>query len=235
MKFQSHHRILFLQGLLGKALIVLCFVSSAYASHPFTDRDFVRISELGNVEVQRSEITYKQYNALSGSLPNEHQQPWDAKNCILFSFIKSQGFGDNHPAACTSFEDAEAYIGVLNNKDSNYSYRLPTTNELETLVKMTLDALKIDGRVNTEEIEKYAWVAAAAEDHAHEVCTKQSAFEVCDILGNLSEWMRPDPDSTPADGGGSWLLFEAHGLFFSKNKPSLRSADVGFRLVRTPK
>lgn len=237
------------QGLIAVAFLFVIGLNSAYAKNPFKDGDFVIMTELGGLEVQKHEITYAQWNALNSLLPSENQTPWEAKNCHLSDYI-AKGFGPNYPAACISFKDAEAYIHILNAEDPNYTYRLPTNDELKMLiVDMTLGALKFNESISDERLSKHAWFSPNTNDHAHEVCTKESVFGLCDILGNVAEWTSSKLVSVLGLDiwvlGGNWRD-EAHPSANYRNnhvlegypvfaRPYSRHSTQGFRLVRTAK
>lgn len=204
--------------------------STGYAASPFQTDDFVSISQLGGLEVQKTEITYSQYDALNNVLPIENQAPWKASNCYTAKDL-AKGFGPNFPAACISYEDAEAFVRTLNGQDRSYIYRLPTDHEMEILVEMTL------GRLSNEELSAVAWFNPMSEDKANEVCTKKPVFGLCDILGNLWEWSGAGPDSIRVLRGGG-LNFYAQtlrGAYIDQFRPSGRLFTRGFRLVRTAK
>ena len=63
---------------MAAALFVSIGLNEAHATSPFQEGDFVRIPELGDLEVQKNEITYAQYTALEALLPVTNQTPWKA-------------------------------------------------------------------------------------------------------------------------------------------------------------
>lgn len=224
------------QGLMATALFVTIGLNTAHAASPFQAGDFVSMPELGGLEVQKNEITYAQYSALKAQLPAANQTPWEAQDCYLKDYI-AKGFGPNYAAACLSFNDAEAYIRVLNVQDPNYTYRLPTDDELKTLVDMTLGALRFNGNISDERLSRHAWYYPGSGEHAHEVCTKEPVFGLCDILGNVWEWTSTQVGSGRSLRGGGW--YSGASLVRSGDRsgglPEVRSGILGFRLVRTAK
>lgn len=206
------------------------------SSLPFSPEDFVKVPGLDGLEVQKNEITYAQWRALSAHLPELNRTPWEATNCM--KDLATIEVGANYAAGCLSFDDAEAYVHVLNSLDTNYSYRLPTGKELESLNSMTVNALGGYNKIPDEQLSKYAWYAANSDNQAHEVCTKKTVLGLCDILGNLSEW-------TTTVG---WYDFRCvRGSDWKTNRSStisntesfwdtyVRSSALGFRLIRTVK
>ncbi len=209
----------------------------AYAGSPFGEGDFVSVSGLlGDLEVQKHELTYAQWNILNSELPSENQTPWGAEDCYLKEYIE-KGFGPNYAAACISWNDARAYIKVLNKKDPNYSYRLPSSLELGKLIDMSLSRLRFNGAFSDKGLARYAWYYPLSDSHAHEVCTKESIFDLCDVLGNLWEWTNTSSGSLRVIHGGSWSLNALYLRSATRRNghPDGRHSSVGFRLVRTPK
>lgn len=227
----------------------------------FQDGDFISISKLGGLEVQKHEITYAQYSALKARL-YEARLPWEKKGCNLTR--RENGIeGSNYAAGCISFYDAETYINALNAVDADYVYRLPTYYELAELRDMTVRALRDDARnraIPDEKLSRYAWYQPGSDGRAHEVCTKEPVFDLCDILGNVWEWTstpvsssgniltqssadsirlktKVDPDRAVIGGSFDRDVYYFHQLVYPLVvwAPHHRVPQVGFRLVRTAK
>ncbi len=223
--------------------------NTALAASPFLDKDFVRVSipVLNGLEVQRSEVTYAQWNALNAQLPLANQTPWEAQRCPHKEYI-ANGFGENYPAGCISLNDAEAYIQELNRQDANYVYRLPTALELGILTDKTFHEFTKRGQnIPSDEIlSRVAWFNPESGFHAHEVCTKEIVLGLCDILGNVWEWTSTRAprgqlgwsNENRVLRGGSWSTDAQQFLQLDKPyavPPGLSGGALGFRLVRTPR
>lgn len=224
------------QGLMATALFVTIGINTAHAASPFRAGDFVSMPELDGLEVQKNEITYAQYSALKAQLPAANQAPWEAQDCYFKEYI-GKGFGPNYAAVCLSINDAEAYIRVLNAQDPNYTYRLPTDDELKTLRDMTIGALTFNGKISEERLSRHAWYSPGSNGHIHEVCTKEPVLSLCDILGNVWEWTSTKVGSLRVFRGGSWRFFVRYLLsdYRYYHEPEYRHISLGFRLVRTAK
>lgn len=222
-----------MRGLLLIALLVLAGIKTAHAAVPFQAGDFVSVAALGGLEVQKGEITYAQYSALKAQLPAANQTPWESQDC----HYNPEGFGPNYAAGCLSFNDAAAYIRALNTQDPNYSYRLPTDEEMVRLLDMTLSALKFNGSFSEQSLSRHVWYSSNSYGHAHEVCSKDTVFGLCDILGNVWEWTNT-PLYSQLPMRGSSFGGRAQEVVFGRRLSNLRgyrSIYLGFRLVRTAK
>jgi formylglycine-generating enzyme required for sulfatase activity len=157
--------------------------------------------------------------------------------------------GDDHPVVCVDWEQAGRFCRWLSRRDG-HTYRLPTEAEWEYACRAgSLDAYCFGG--NEEELGDYAWYWVNSGARTHPVGLKKpNAWGLYDMHGNVLEWcldwFGPYPEGElvdprgPAEGllkvarGGSWLVY-AHNLRSSDRcalLPSVRHADLGFRVVR---
>lgn len=219
-------------------------LNAAQAQSPFQQGDFVFIPSLG-VEIQKHEVTYRQWMALDAQMPADRQSPWlKTKYCIDADKIKNTS--DNYPVACIAKFDAQVFIHKLNVIDPQYNYRLPEDSEQLTLLKLALEEFKskFPDPVDKYRILDYAWLKENSNDRAHEVCTRMPLLGLCDLLGNMTEWNQTTYNGGSGDAisrGGTWQVtvfyaFQLADLGFPPMLPNdSRAQDNGFRLVRTPK
>jgi formylglycine-generating enzyme required for sulfatase activity len=170
---------------------------------------------------------------------------------------------DDHPVACVSWNDAQAYLDWLN-REAGGGWRLPTEAEWEYAARAGTATARYWG-----EAEKDACAYANIADQAHGwtpnfQCDdgfkfvapvgrfKPNAWGLHDMLGNLQEWTcsgyaenygseektclsKKDAKSPRVLRGGSWGLNprDARAAFRNRDRPENRNDGVGFRLART--
>lgn len=158
-----------------------------------------------------------------------------------------------HPVERVSWEEAQAFIKRLNEREGHDVYRLPTEAEWEYAARAGSDELYSFGD-GSSELSKYAWYGNEGYGgRTSPVRYKQpNAWGLYDMHGNVWEWVQDwygesyyansptnDPKG-PESGkfrvyrGGSWVAKAANlraSIRFS-GLPSSRSRDIGFRLVR---
>lgn len=95
----------------------------------------------------------------------------------------------NHPAT-VSWQDAQAFIKKLNEKENTNTYRLPTEAEWEYAARAgTTTAYSFGDDHN--ELEQYAWYGEGFEQGGtHPIGTKRpNPWGLYDVHGNAWEWV----------------------------------------------
>ncbi len=159
--------------------------------------------------------------------------------------------GGNYPVEKVSWDDAQDYIGKLNQR-SGRTFRLPTEAEWEYAARSGGKKEKYSGGDN---IKSVAWYNQNSDNKSHPVGTKQpNGLGIYDMSGNVGEWCQdwysdkyysnsprnnpPGPSSglDRVPRGGSWydLRGDVRSAFRYGLTPGLRYDMIGFRLVLSP-
>lgn len=200
--------------------------------------------------IGRYEVTQAQWEAVMGA--NPFTQPRSN------GFYHLPGMAErlrkpNNPAT-VSWNDAQAFIRLLNEKEGHARYRLPTEAEWEYAARadtITPYSFGTDAR----ELSGYAWFGEDfASGSTHAVGQKKpNRWGLYDMHGNVWEWTQdwygadyyatsPATDPTgPTTGsghvvrGGSWHATGNGWRSASRRQypPDYRGISVGFRLVVT--
>jgi formylglycine-generating enzyme required for sulfatase activity len=180
------------------------------------------------IAVGRHEVTLDQYRtflratgrAVSGGCLTDRRKQGDWQHDPATN-LDDPGFrqAGDHPVACVSFEDAQAYVAWLNGRAGG-GYRLPSEAEWEYFARAgTTDAYPwgpdVSGgcaHANLPDLtlrRKYPDYQAATCDDGGMNTTPVGAyranpFGLYDVLGNLAEWVEDcatmSYDDLPADG-----------------------------------
>jgi len=159
------------------------------------------------------------------------------------SFFK----GVKLPVHNVSWDDVQVFLLRLNQRDSKYSYRLPTEAEWEYCCR----AGQGDATANLESV---AWFKGNSAEQVQACGLKQpNAWGLHDMYGNVAEWVEDwygfdyytgsplaDP-AGPRNGsyrvyrGGCWFdgANDFRASFRAFDFPISRFYNVGFRVVRT--
>ena len=192
--------------------------------HPLTR---VRISR--GFWLGKHEVTQDQWQAVMGSNPS-----------------KFSGCG-NCPVEQVSWDDAQEFIGRLNQRSGEGRFRLPTEAEWEYAARA---GTRGDRYGNLDAI---AWYSDNSGDRTHPVGRKApNVWGLHDMLGNVSEWVEDYwyngyPGESVTDptgpGSGSFRVLRGCGWLFSarfcrasnrgNQSPGIRLNFLGFRLLRT--
>lgn len=156
--------------------------------------------------------------------------------------------GRNCPVVAVAFSDVEKYLERINQRDTEFNYRLPTEAEWEYAARAGATG------DHYGELDEIAWYRGNSSPDGQPIGQKKpNAWGLHDMLGSVFEWTQtnygPYPGGTVSDPvgpesgsrrvarGGSFLRgpeesrLSARGTF---NWGS-RLFHLGFRLVRTPK
>ena len=196
------------------------------------DESPARQVKLADFYIGKCEITQAQWKAVMGADNNP-------------SWFK----GDNLPMESVSWNEAQTFIGKLNEM-TGVNYRLPTEAEWEYAARGggRSKGYRYSGSDTADEV---AWYEDNSEGTTHPVGTKP-VNELClhDMSGNVWEWVndwhgnygadsQADPQG-PSWGsyrvyrGGSWIFFARDARVSSRNNisPGMGLRTVGFRLAR---
>ena len=186
------------------------------------------------------ETTQEQWYAAMGA------KPWEG-----VSYVQS---GDRNPVAYISWNDAQQFIGKLNEYEGESVYRLPTEGEWEYACRAGTITRWSFGD-DESQLGDYAWYYDNAwtvgEKYAHAVGTKEpNPWGLYDTHGNVWEWCQDwygsyssNAQTDPA-GPSSGSNRVVRGGFFGDLARNVRSANrdnsspddrgyyIGFRLLR---
>ncbi|MFN0133477.1 MAG: formylglycine-generating enzyme family protein [Phycisphaerales bacterium] len=114
-----------------------------------------------------------------------------------------RGFGhEGYAAICLSHKNAAAFCVWLSER-SGRAYRLATEAEWEHAARAGATTAFPFGD-SAEALGDYAWFAGNAGNTPHPVGTKKAnAWGICDMLGNVREWV-DGSDGKPVTKGGSF-------------------------------
>jgi sulfatase modifying factor 1 len=179
--------------------------------------------------IGRYEVTQGEWQRVMGSNPS------------FFQGARVAGDADRHPVESVTWDDAQAFVALLNALDTTATYRLPTEMEWEYAARAGAE-----GEARWASIRESGWIAQADKGTTHPVGEKSAnAWGLHDTLGNVWEWVEdyyneklfPDP-VPPTSGdthvlrGGSFLADVKNATYFTHAGGPGNGFDVGFRVVR---
>ncbi len=159
--------------------------------------------------------------------------------------------GRNRPVEMVSWEDAQAFLKKLSEKE-NVEYRLPTEAEWEYACRAGTETPYYWGEAWDD---AYGWCNENSGGSTHDVGMKKpNAWGLYDMSGNVWEWCQDWYDKYPATfkdtdppgpsggssrvlRGGSWNSYLQYCRSASRNPyytPAYLNSSHGFRVVRTP-
>jgi formylglycine-generating enzyme required for sulfatase activity len=208
----------------------------------------VRISK--GFEMGKLEVTQAQWDAVMRSAHPTRDPAQAAKPEAAVENNPSHFKGPSLPVEKVSWNDVQRFLAILNTRDANYAYRLPTEAEWEYASRAGSTA---DDPGNPTDI---AWFKTNSGGQTQPAGQKKpNAWGLYDMHGNVSEWVRdwygfdyyensPSADPTGPESG-SYRIYRGCSWFGSAAdcRPALRGFNfpidglynVGFRLVRTAK
>ena len=200
-------------------------------------------------EIGRHEVTQAQWEAVMGS------SPYTSARSNPFYGLPGMAERIRQPAnpATVSWNDAQAFIAKLNQREGHRGYRLPTEAEWEYAARAGTTTIYSFGD-DVRQLGTYAWFSEDfATGSTHPVGSKSpNAWGLYDVHGNAWEWVQdwydesyyarsPATDPTgPSSGkgkvvrGGSWHVTSGswRTAFRKSYEPDYRGISIGFRVVR---
>jgi len=194
--------------------------------------------------IQTTEVTQGQWKSIMGKNLAAHK-----------------GCGDNCPVEQVSWDDAQAFIQKLNQKEGTDRYRLPTEAEWEYACRAGSTAAFANGGITVMKLkcgfdpnlDAMGWYCFNSGNTIHPVAQKNpNAWGLYDMHGNVQEWCQdwfgnypydevadptgPSSGSYRAMRGGVWYSFSRDCRSATRygSPPRYRYYYLGFRLARTP-
>lgn len=206
----------------------------------------------GIILVGRSEVTYEKYLFVRGRQPVQ-----TVSGNVLMPDVPVSNVSMNDARLFSNELSAlegwtECYGKNLEPIPGCNGYRLPTLEEAllaaygghsdEMMWPWYRASADLTGdKVDTYR-EQHAWCGFSGKNHPQPVCSCKNnhPWGLCDIIGNLQEWVEEGPAVCTAIGGSylsatDYCVFTEKG-FHEDNGTSCSvqpSADIGFRIVRT--
>jgi len=179
--------------------------------------------------IGKYEVTQAEWRTVMGTNPS------------VFQGTKVEGDADRHPVDNVTWEDAQAFVSVLNATDTTARYRLPTEFEWEYAARAGAER-----DLTWAQINRQAQLALVDKGTTQPVGGKQpNAWGLYDTLGNVWEWVQDYyneklfADPTPPRAGtehvlrgGSFLSDVKNTTYFTHAAGPGSGFDVGFRIVR---
>jgi formylglycine-generating enzyme required for sulfatase activity len=176
------------------------------------------------------EVTQSQWEAVMGENPSEFK-------------------GNDNPVEKVSWDDAQAFISKLNEKEGTTAYRLPTEAEWEYAARAGTSTAYSFGD-DPKELADYAWYGDNSRGATRPVGTKKpNPWGLYDVYGNVYEWVgdryggyaassATDPKgslmgSSRVIRGGSWDSDVGHCQSTRRghNEQPFEYNTLGFRLA----
>jgi formylglycine-generating enzyme required for sulfatase activity len=160
--------------------------------------------------------------------------------------------GRGNPVERVSWDDTQAFINRLNQKEGHKRYRLPTEAEWEHAARAGTTTECFFGN-DTSDLSRYAWYHDNSGETTHPVGQKQhNPWGLYDIYGNVWEWVQdwygdyPKTSVTDPRGPSSGSHRVLRGVGWGSDaagccsairagsSPGYRGGFLGFRLAFSP-
>jgi formylglycine-generating enzyme required for sulfatase activity len=181
------------------------------------------------------DVTQKDWTAVMGNNPSKFE-------------------GEDKPVDTVSWDDAQAFVARLNQKEGHSRYRLPTEAEWEYALRAGTTSTYYFG-ADWSQLGDHAWYDGNSGSTTHPVGEKRpNAWGLYDMIGNVWEWNQdwlgenyyansPSADPTgPTSGrycvvrGCGWYSAArfCRSALRGRNEPAYRNEYFGFRLAFSP-
>ncbi|MBK7889885.1 MAG: formylglycine-generating enzyme family protein [Bdellovibrionales bacterium] len=198
-------------------------------------------------EIQNTPVTQAQWYSLMGYNPSHFRF---RKNCNeSFRKIAHISLCPENPVENISWNDIQRFLQRINEKSTDYTYRLPTEAEWELAARAGKNGKYFFS--NESEINTYVWNDENSFEQTHPVKSKPpSSLGIYCSLGNVwqwtQDWYQPDlvakavdpqgPESglTKVIRGNSWTAPQKIIRIANRFRapPGARFSNLGFRIVR---
>ena len=171
------------------------------------------------------------------------------------AFEKDNKHGNDAAVTHVSWDDTQAFINWLNDKERNAGYHLPSEAEWEYAARAGTDTIYSWGD-DASKAGLYAWYKdnTRSEQYPHIIGKKlPNPWKLYDMHGNVREWVhdwyssyRSEPITDPRLGDSSSYMKVVRGGSFGFSHINLRPVqrhfglgatrvdDIGFRLAKIP-
>lgn len=203
-------------------------------SHELDERPIHQVTIRRDIFIGAHEVTQRQWKMIVGQNPSKFT-------------------GDDLPVEQVSWEDIQHFIDALNEREKGNRYRLPTEAEWEYAARAGSAGAFFFGD-DDDRLSDYAWYAPNSGGRTNFAARKRpNPIGLHDMHGNVWEWVQDwysanyyaaspsvDPHGPPSGTqrvirGGGWYDVPVDLRLANRGRarPEVRSAFIGFRLVRT--
>jgi formylglycine-generating enzyme required for sulfatase activity len=200
--------------------------------------------------MQIMQVTKGQWKQFVAENPNYKGSGENIRGCRGMGEVEHFSQADTHPVVCVSWNESQAFIRWLNQREKTDRYRLPTEAEWEYACRSGSETAYCFGD-DENLLSEYAWYLANSGQKTHSVGQKKpNAWGLYDMHGNVWEWCLdryagyssddvtdpagPDKGSIKVVRGGSWLYGASlcRSAYRSIARPGYRDYYSGFRILK---